>query len=1083
MKIFNLILFFLVTAFTLVGQKDKGTFRIIGGEIASDNPGYVVSLHSDLSGYIGVGVILDSKTIVTAAHVVDNFVAGCQSCVSVRAGSQFISGSTQQTTSSSILLHPDYTTFPPNLPEPSDFDIAIIKLTDEFTFDNDIQPISITRSCIFDSNSFSTGAPVTIFGWGATETVNQFNSNSLKLAENTIYDLVNSQFWIDEPYYQDFYDVNSMYSIYSSSSQGYVGDSGGPCVIQSDGQNYLAGIISWGRRPELSNNPNITYPTIMADVFKMRDFILDNLESGTYACDIDRAILDEYEASIACGETVFDLNGLYSDPVPSGFELRWSLDNYPLDCVIPITNGLVTESGVYYAYYYNLDSDCYSQPSDPVMVSLGCTSMNNLVVDSNLELVNDQTFNSIEIRNGATLEIKNNVRISIIDKVVVKYSSKLVIDGGILTNCITCPKWQGVIIETNPSPFGSTTGRGVVIRNGGTIEYAKNGVYKSLSQGASAGNLPSLKMISGATIRNCETGVYFSNSGNSLGFLGEQETSIIDDAFFKENDTSIKLRFSNGLTLNRNTFEENHYGVEVTNSKVDIYDNYFFGTNEHIFINALYPSLVGINIERNAFSHGWAIKSESLNNVDYLFIKDNTFSDSDIETHGLSRFVITANDFIDNGGQAVEHCATGDALINQVYNNYFGYNYVGVNVDGINNVEFLTNCFESTTRANIGLASDTKIRITQGAQTDEAGNCFDSGGRRLVTSDINPANEFLYYKFEPGAVPNFDCKEPNYENVQYNYDVNPAFNEIIPNCGTGSNIFGADFPVRMRDCTQFVYDNKNDEDELDYLISSLEDEIDRLWDLVLSENLSNDVYQILKNKYLECIDLAKSQKLITILSDPSGDPTRDPIKKAITFLKADTDFRYNIMAYSLMMNANEYVRASQYLNTLSTEREDQDDFIDVQNIYLSYLMDRNGFTLSENDRLDIYAAGVKRLPLAGFARSVYYDLTGQRILLDVPIYDDSRPFGKSRSNKDELGIDVFPNPSKSNEAVNINIKTGLDSELSYTVSIYNTQGTVIEKRIVKEGNHEIPLPETSGILFITVTKGGKIVYTDKILRI
>ena len=733
--------------------------------------------------------------------------------------------------------------------------------------------------------------------------------------------------------------------------------------------------------------------------------------------------------------------------------------------------------------------DCFAGPTSDPCIAWCTAEKEDVIINTSQVFTLDLVHGTLTINSGSTLTINSEVVFSPESRVVVKSGGRLIIEsGGLLTNCPNGDLWQGVRIETtNLSPFGGGA-RGVEIRNGGVIEYAEIGIYKSLGQGASPSTVPSLKMTSGAIIRNCDTGIYFNNSGNSLGFLGEQENSIIDDSFFKENDTAIKLKFSNGLTLNRNTFEENYFGVEIINSKVDIYDNYFY-SGDHIFIDAVYPSLVGINIERNVFSYGFAIRSQSTNNVDYLIVRKNTFIDSDIETHGLSRFVITENDIIDNSNKSIEHCATGDAIINQVHTNYFSNNHVGANIDGINNVEFLDNCFENTTRANIGLASNSKIRIEQGSEGRESGNNFDSGAKRFITSDMfieseaTPEPSSRYYKYQAGANPIWDQKEPNYEYAAYDYSIEEGAVSPIGICGTGSALYGGDFPIRHRDCSQFIEDNKNDIGELENLKSSLEDEIDRLWNLVLSGDLDNWIYQTLKNKYQECIDNANTNIVKTILSDPTGGPTRDPRDEAITFLKANKDFRFNIMAYSLMMNANEHVRASQYLSSLTLEREDQSDFIDVQNIYLSYLSDRNGFTLSENDRSTIYTAGMKRLPLAGFSRSIYYELTGERIFLDVPMYDNSTTIGKSRSNKDELSINVFPNPSQLSELININIEDELVNDVNYSVSVYNTHGTVIAEKIVKRGNHKITLPELSGILFISVSRNGMIVYTDRILRI
>lgn len=1087
MKIFNLILFFILTAFTLIGQKNKGTLRILGDGMTSGNPGYIVSLHDPNSVYIGVGVILDSRTIVTAAHVVDNYSSSCTNCVSVRAGSQSISGSTQQTTSSSIILHPDYSIFQAGNPlSNAANDLAIIKLEEEFEFNGDVNKIDFARSCVFNGSNFSIGTPVSIYGWGGSNLNSQNNSNVLKKANANIFDLVGSQFWQDESFYQEQYNINSMFTIYSETSQAYFGDSGGPCIIDLNGSKYLAGIISWGVDPNKSSNSDILYPSIMADVFKMKEFILDNLESGTYACDIDGPILDEYVASLACGETVFDLNGLYSDPVPSGFEFRWSLDNYPLDCVTPVTNGLVTESGVYYAYYYNLDSDCYSLPSAPVMISLGCTSMNNLIVDSSMELDSDQTFNSIEIRNGATLKIENNVRIEIIDKVTVGPSSKLLVDGGILTNCPTCPKWQGIEIEgLDYSVSGWGTGGEVEIRNGGTVEYAKIGVNKvnkvtnspifAWDYGANVGNLI---LSSGAKIQNCDIGVQL----NSIGFFffgAYGETSTIDDAFFIENEIAIDLNFNNGLTINRNYFENNEIGVEVTNSSVNIYDNSFLDTQTGIMINAYYPSVLGVNIERNAFIGGYAIDTQSLNNAEYLVINQNVCVGSIINTYGISDFNITANDIIDCA-VGLEHSSTGSYNSNNVISNSFINDGTGINVDGINNVEFLTNCFEDINSANIGIGYGSSIDFEQGNSQDEAGNCFDSGPR-LVTMDSNEDLSFNYRKW-PVNTPNtnWDCKDPDHNTVQ-NYTVVDAEEEVNESCGSGVLIYGPypNFPIGYRDCQDYIDRNQNEIPSLMYLVNSLEEEIARLEMEVDDGNLNKWIAKMLISNYLECIDRAKKYIVTSLLHSQGGDTRKDAIK----YLTTDRDFRFQIMAYSLMVSGYEYDRALEYLNSLSPVREDQLDFIDVQRIYLSYLSERSSFTLSNYDQNFIKEAGLKRLPLAGFARKIYHELTNERIVLDVPIYYNSTESGKRTPTERKSLIKVYPNPSYLNDDLNVFIPETGTKRCDYKIRVFNMRNEQISELTVVSGHHKISLPDVSGLMFFTIEKERQIIHSQRILRI
>lgn len=139
------LLFIVLAVFGLVYQVCGQS--IIGGQFAGTNPGYVVSIHSGgTTGFKGAGVILDSRTILTAGHVVDQFENNASS-LEVRAGHQNRSVGTQIVAFTTITLHPNYTLL--NNDGVADFDLAIVKLSEDLVFDDKVKSIEIARSCIF----------------------------------------------------------------------------------------------------------------------------------------------------------------------------------------------------------------------------------------------------------------------------------------------------------------------------------------------------------------------------------------------------------------------------------------------------------------------------------------------------------------------------------------------------------------------------------------------------------------------------------------------------------------------------------------------------------------------------------------------------------------------------------------------------------------------------------------------------------------------------------------------------------------------------------------------------------------------
>ena len=135
------------------------TNRIIDGETAPSPIPWQISIQFrgiDGAHYCG-GSVLDSKTIVTAAHCTDKS-AEDYSKWTIRAGdTNKMEG--QRIQIAQVIIHPDWD------PEMIRNDIAIIKLSEPLTLDETVQPICLPPGEL----ELEDGADCFASGWGATQ--------------------------------------------------------------------------------------------------------------------------------------------------------------------------------------------------------------------------------------------------------------------------------------------------------------------------------------------------------------------------------------------------------------------------------------------------------------------------------------------------------------------------------------------------------------------------------------------------------------------------------------------------------------------------------------------------------------------------------------------------------------------------------------------------------------------------------------------------------------------------------------------------------------------------------------------------
>ncbi len=168
-------------------------------------------------------------------------------------------------------------------------------------------------------------------------------------------------------------------------------------------------------------------------------------------------------------------------------------------------------------------------------------------------------------------------------------------------------------------------------------------------------------------------------------------------------------------------------------------------------------------------------------------------------------------------------------------------------------------------------------------------------------------------------------------------------------------------------------------------------------------------------------------------------------------------------AYGIMMTYGDYSRALTYLNSLPTTRSVESDFVIAQRINIAYLLNREGYTLTASDEVSLKNIGEKTGPLNGYARSIYEQLTGERIYLPFRAANDIKP----RERKDEVKeleiINIYPNPAQ--DYLNIDLNDGFVG----TILISNTSGENIYSKQIDNPSLRIDVSDwMSGIYFLIV---------------
>ncbi|KAK1942831.1 Trypsin [Phytophthora citrophthora] len=221
---------------------------IVGGEIvAAGTKTYTTGIRDTAEGYnVCGGVLISPKHVITASHCI-----GSADIRWVSIGSHYINGSSdgEQIKVVSIMNNPNFVN--------ASNDYAILELEKPSLF-------MTAKLAAADDSDFAPGKLATALGWGITKT-NGSSSYELRGVEVPL--------WDDENCTTD----NSV--VCAGGMEGKdacIGDSGGPLVLESEAQDILIGLTSFG--PDYCGTEGA--PGVYARISHVRPWI-DSIINGT----------------------------------------------------------------------------------------------------------------------------------------------------------------------------------------------------------------------------------------------------------------------------------------------------------------------------------------------------------------------------------------------------------------------------------------------------------------------------------------------------------------------------------------------------------------------------------------------------------------------------------------------------------------------------------------------------------------------------------------------------------------------------------------------------------------------------------
>lgn len=619
----------------------------------------------------------------------------------------------------------------------------------------------------------------------------------------------------------------------------------------------------------------------------------------------------------------------------------------------------------------------------------------DVVISSDKTLEMDGAFTSIIINEGVTLTVKNsNLLMEENASIYLEKDASLILDNTTISSCGNT--WKGISANKNANK--------VELFNSSLIENAEIGIKLSDLIWSNPDNHPLLVMNHSA-IRFCGVGLQFGH-GNTKSIIENQ--SAITSC-----DTGIKYYNHHGLIIDNSFFNASAGGtnVEAVDGYLHIRDgNLFIGGYIGVSVEGTIPLFSALDIGDaglgfNEFfaQSGTAILCNGLESPTGANIINCS-----IDNTGMTAVILGgATDFeFENNNIAetqngVFAFATGDntnAIKCNTYNNVLnvdnGFAFVN------NRTQFLENSFIGVHNINNALLT-ASVSDEIGASDNPAANCFS--GTDIHTGEflnLGSSNPFIYHYFDDanGA----DCQEPTNTGT---YTKEESFNQGDGHCngeigifnftnpnGGGTGIIPSIYDPPVDLCLNCVIDSINA--HIDIVVNAGGDD-PRTESDESSENPHPDLF-LFETIMEEWINFG------IFLSIESDDYTFG--KEILLPLKK---WRWQKRLFGLHVMFGDLNEANSTLLGLEESSKNQIQFKQLQLINLKRIKgeDEAGPITASEINL-VHQIAVDYESTSGFARSLYFVLTGIRLPYNIPDLRDAVPRNGPIAEK----LLLYPNP-------------------------------------------------------------------------
>jgi len=650
-------------------------------------------------------------------------------------------------------------------------------------------------------------------------------------------------------------------------------------------------------------------------------------------------------------------------------------------------------------------------------------------------------FGNLTVSSGHTLTISNTVTFSNESRLLVERNGKLILDKGSLLTTECGVIWKGIIVEGISN--SNQSGAGIVeLKSGSSIENAQVAISCNPSHipWPNHSYYGGLIKCDGGLIKNCTKGIEFMKFGYDI-YLDQ---SYFKNVTFENCRNGVTLWANSGVSFDGCTFtniEQN--AILPLDSYIKVngsnFDNVQFGISAESTLPVVFSSEIGVYKTNNFLATEEGIRATSSGNITRFKIHNNNFMGGNlgIFMNGGSDFEAAHNDFVDQQTSIALYGTQLQDIETEIVENNISSSRWGSLANWPNNTHYWDNCFAYNENADIVVALGSihqfqGIPQSGGSGGEAAGNCFSKSN----TNDIftfGSTDPFVYVVPITGLplckIPTTPA--PGMQSANYLIDYGQ---DDIENCGSPGS--PGPISVKYRRCSM-----PKTMSEYNLMVNTLTQQIAYL------ESIVNKTWyqKYLLKKYKDCLKKVKITKVV--IEKEIGDGGWRI--KAINHLNALQDFQSRIFSFGLLVENNEYTNARTWLNSLTLNTEEIQDFYTIQSINLDYLENRGTYSLSQSNKEVLYALGSKSLPLNGYARSLYYTLTGDRIPL---ILNYGKGVTKPRTIETEikLNVNAYPNPIK-DEWYNMDFNN-LDSEAPYNISISNIQGFNVYSTTIKGQN-------------------------------